>query len=200
MALAACSPTATPLGETVPPALSTTSVPSPTAPPTSALGPTATAAGPFAHWADYAAIAGNVATGQPASDFSARLLGGATFALSERRGSVVVVVPTVVGCGDCIATMKALAQAYPDYRGRGIQVLFLNLYPDDNAEAWRDYVDLIGEPEFLWGVVNSVDFVVQYQIDTAGTILLVDRNGNLVFRNPNPISADDFRRLFALAI
>jgi hypothetical protein len=149
--------------------------------------------------ADFTALPGNLAAGEPALDFTARVLGSGTFRLSELRGSFVLLIPTVVGCGDCILTLQEIAKVYPDYRGRGLKVLMLNLYPDDVPESWQEYVGLVGEPEFLWGVVDSIDFVIQYNITNPGTLLLVDREGKLVFRSASPILADDFRKLFELA-
>lgn len=204
--LAACTPpsTATLVAPTVtqaPVRPSETPQLSPTAAPTlePMASPTLTPEIMPASFADFAALSGNLATGEPAPDLSARVLGVGAFKLSEQRGSFVLLIPTVVGCGDCILTLQEIAKVYPDYRGQGLDVIMLNLYPDDVPESWQEYVDLVGEPEFLWGVVDSIDFVIQYNITTPGTLLLVDRDGNLVFRSNSPIQADDFRRLFDLA-
>ncbi len=199
--LAACAlpSTATPVAPTVTPAPmrpSDTPQPSPTAAPI--LEPTLTPETRPASFADFAALSGNLATGEPAPDLTARVLGVGAFTLSKQRGSFILLIPTVVGCGDCILTLQEIAKVYPDYRGQGLKVIMLNLYPDDVPESWQEYMGLVNEPEFLWGVVDSIDFVIQYNITTPGTLLLVDRDGNLVFRSNTPIRADDFRRLFDL--
>lgn len=187
------APTASPttLPTAAPTRPPTATPPPPTATPDPAL---AQALGPFAGLFD------NQATGAPAPDFSARVLGGWTFVLSAQRGSWVLVIPTVVGCGDCVFTMQELAQAYPEFQGRGLQVVLLNLYPQDVPESWNFFVDLYPEQDFLWAVVDSPDFVVDYNIQTLGTSLLIDPEGRLVFRQEYPLLADEFRQLFALAL
>jgi hypothetical protein len=89
--------------------------------------------------------------------------------------------------------------AYPDYRGRGLKVVILNLYPDDTPETWQPFADYFAEPEFLWGVVSLTSFVVDYNLISSGATLLVDPEGNLVFRSDYPLVADGFRQLFDLA-
>lgn len=149
----------------------------------------------IASFADYP---GNVANGEAAPNFTAKVMGG-TFTLSEQRGSFVLLFPTIVGCGDCLFTTEELSAAYPDYRGRGIKVVILNLYPGDTPESWGPFADYIGEPEFIWGIVESTDFVVDYNIATLGTILFIDPDGKLVFRSDYPVVVDGFRDLFDLA-
>ena len=208
--LAACTPPATapsvvPTSPRV--SVSPSNTPPPAPPASPSLAPAAISPIPqtltpeplAATFADFAALPGNVATGAPAPDFSARVLNGSPFKLSEQRGAYALLIPTVVGCGECILTLQEIAKVYPDFRGHGLKVILLNLYPDDVPESWQEYVGLVDEPEVLWGVVDSLDFVIQYNVLTPGTLLFVDRDGNLVYRSDSPILADDFRRLFELA-
>ncbi|MBI5829971.1 MAG: redoxin domain-containing protein [Chloroflexi bacterium] len=208
LALAACTARPASVPPTVvievksPPLTATqipTPKPSPTPPPkvAPALTPTASPA-PEITVADFGDIPGNVANGEPAPDFTARVVGG-TFTLSEHRGSFVLVFPTIVGCGDCVFTMEEIAAAYPDYRGRGIKVVILNLYPGDTPESWQPFIEYVGEPEFIWGVVGSENFAVDYNLATLGTIVFVDPEGKVAFRSDYPVVVDGFRQLFNLA-
>jgi hypothetical protein len=156
--------------------------------------PTATSA-----VSSFAQIPGNLAKGEPAPDFSARVLGGVTFTLSKQRGSPVLLFPTVVGCSECLATLAELGKVYPTYRGRGVKIVILDLYPGDAPDVWKEFGDYLPGPETLWSVVNSPEFGVNYRLDRLDTVLLVDRTGKLVFRNEHPLLADDFRQLFDLA-
>ena len=148
--------------------------------------------------ASFADFPGNQATGELAPDFTARAMGGVVFTLSEQRGVPVLVLPTVIGCADCVFSLTEIAIAYQDFRDTEITVVVLNLYPDDTPGSWQNFVDLIGEPGFVWSVVSSTDFVIDYNITTLGTTLLIDANGRLVFRREYPLQADEFRRLFTL--
>jgi hypothetical protein len=209
--LAALTPTALPTVPFTPTTLPPTALPpTPTPPPpepTIVLTPVPSiqsllpTVGPnvLASVTTFADLPGNVATGAPAPDFTARLPGGDTFTLSKQRGSSVLLFPTIVGCGDCIFSLQEMTGAYPDYRGRGLKVVILNLYPEDTPETWQPFADYFAEPEFIWGVVSSTGFVVDYNLISSGTTLLVDPEGNLVFRSDYPLVADGFRQLFELA-
>lgn len=147
----------------------------------------------------FSGIPDNEATGESAPDFTARLLGGEEFRLSSQRGASVFLFPTAIGCSDCLFALQEIASVYPEFRGRGLRVVILNLYPEDTPEAWRPYVDYLGEAELLWGVAGSTDFVVDYGIRSLGTSLLIDPEGRLVFRRSYPLFADELRQLFDFA-
>ncbi len=206
----ACAPrpilivTPTPLPPTVAPtstvALTATPLPltpEPTVPPTVEIAPAAV--GPDALPSSFADMPGNLATGESAPDFAARMMDGGTFTLSEQRGSYVLLLPTIIGCGECLFSLAEITTAYPDYRGKGIKVVVLNLDFQDVPESWQEYADYFAEREFLWGVVNSQDFLVDYNIRTLGTKVLIDPDGRMVYWNEYPLVADGFRQLFGLA-
>lgn len=147
----------------------------------------------------FAEMRDNLAGGEPAPDFDARAMGNSVFSLAAQRGSYVLVVPTAIGCGDCVFTMNQLAAAYPDYRDTNLKLVLLNMYPEDVPESWEVYAEAFPELGAIWGVVSSIDFVVDYDIRSLGTILLVDPAGKLVFRSNYPLIEDELRQLFELA-
>ncbi|MFQ5408961.1 MAG: hypothetical protein ACE5FI_11160 [Anaerolineales bacterium] len=147
----------------------------------------------------FADFPGNLAQGEPAPDFEARVMGGAPFVLSAQDGYVLL-IPTVVGCADCLFNMQEISTAYPDYRESNIAVVLLNLYPDDEPDSWQQYAELIPESAFLWAVVNSTDFFTDYNIQTLGTTLLISPEQRVVFRSEYPVFADGFRQVFDLAL
>lgn len=146
----------------------------------------------------FASLSDNTATGVLAADFSANMLGEWTFTLAAQRGSFVLIYPTVIGCADCVFTMDQIAQAYPEFQDSDILVVMLNLYPDDVAERWQSFIDLYPGLDFQWGVVDSLEFVINYDLYSLGTVLLINPDGNLVFQNKYPLTADQFRQLFTL--
>ncbi len=172
------APTPTPLPTAVPPTPTHTSTPEP---------------------AGFAAVPGNVATDQTAPDVRIKTLNGAAFNLSDMRGQYVLLLPTVPGCGQCMVHLNMLDGVYPDYRGQGVQVILLDLYPENNPGYWEFLANQFHEPDYIWGVVESADFVLDYEITTLGTVLLVDPEGIIVYRSEKLIPADTFRQLFDLA-
>ena len=147
----------------------------------------------------FAEMRDNLAGGEQAPDFEIRALGNSTFSLSAQRGAYVLVVPTAIGCGECVFTMNQLAASYPDYRDSNLKLVLINMYPDDVPESWDAYVEAYPDLGAIWGVVSSVDFVVDYDIRSLGTILLVDPEGKLVFRSDRPLIEDELHQLFGLA-
>ena len=146
----------------------------------------------------FATMPDNIATGQVAPDFNVRALGDRTFTLAASRGSYVLVFPTVIGCGDCVVTMGQLAAAYSDFRGANLKLVLLNIYPEDVPETWGEYIDLYPDLDAIWGVIDGIDFVVDYEIRSLGTILLIDPDGRLVYRRNYPLGEEEFRQLFSL--
>ncbi len=146
----------------------------------------------------FATMPDNIATGQAAPDFDVRALENRVFTLSASRGSYVLIFPTVIGCGDCVFTMGQLAAAYSDYQDANLKLVLLNIYPEDVPETWGEYVDLYPELNGIWAVINGIDFVVDYEVRSLGTILLIDPDGRLVYRRNYPLGEEEFRQLFSL--
>lgn len=150
--------------------------------------------------ASLADIPGNLATGGSAPDFESLQLDGKMFTLSAQQGTPTLIIPTALGCSECVTNLRNLAEVYPDYRGRGLEVLIVDLVVEDSPEVWQRFADYLDEPDFIWSVAASPQFALDYDILSLGTVMFVDGNGRLTFRNDNPLSADGFRQLLELAV
>ncbi|MFQ5433473.1 MAG: peroxiredoxin family protein [Anaerolineae bacterium] len=150
--------------------------------------------------ASLADMPGNIAAGEPAPDFEAIRLDGKRFTLAAQRGTPTLMIPTALGCSECVTNLRNLAEIYPDYRGQGLEVLIVDLVVEDSPEVWRRFADYLAEPAFIWSVAASPQFAVDYDILSLGTVMLVDADGRLVFRSDNLLSADSFRQLLELAV
>ena len=148
----------------------------------------------------FASLEDNLATGELAPDFTASMMGDWTFSMADQRGSYVLLYPTIVGCAGCVFTMDQIAQAYPEFVDMDLKVVILNLYPDDVPETWLSYVALIPGSDFSWGVVNNLDFAINYELYSLGSVILVDPQGCQVFQNQYRLTADQFRQLFSLVV
>jgi hypothetical protein len=191
--IARVEPSATAVPPTVTPPPTATITPSPTPiPPTPEPTNTPTPAG-------FTAIPDNKANGETAVDFNINTIDGKTIALSELQGSFVLLLPTVPGCGECMINLNLLDIIYPDFRGQGVQVLLLDLYPENNPGYWEFLAGNFREPEYIWGVVDTNDFVIDYEITTLGTIMMIDPDGKVVYRSDNLIGRTAFRQLFEVA-
>ncbi|MBW8012182.1 MAG: hypothetical protein FVQ83_13255 [Chloroflexi bacterium] len=184
-----------------PVALSETNV-SPPNTPTASIGPTLSFPSrptPFIV-NSMAEFPGNLANGEAAPDFRAKLLGGGDFSLSDPRSNYLLVFPTVSGCGDCIFGLRQIEFGLEPFPDLDLQILVLSIYAGDNIYVWEYFQELIPHPNIQWGVVESASFVVDYEILTLGPILLIDPQGNLVFRSEYPLAAYQFEKMFELTI
>lgn len=186
-ALPTLTPTVEPLTST--PILTPTSLPS--------LTPTATAEPTPASFAEFP---GNVADGKEAPDFSARMLGGGRYKLSEQRGKFVLLFPASINCSLCLFSVQQVAEVYPEYRHDHIQVVIVDLYVNYPPEALEIYKRLFDEPDFIWSVAESSQFVMDYAIQELGGILLIDPEGKIVLQTRNPLLAEDYRVLLELML
>ncbi|MCI0550206.1 MAG: hypothetical protein L0287_04565 [Anaerolineae bacterium] len=146
----------------------------------------------------FAEIPGNQATGQPAADFTARLLGGGTFVLSEERGKYWLVLPTALGCGDCMYSLYLLDQAQPQ-NPASLNILVLNVYQPDLPEYWLSLAEAIDQPNYFWAALDTPTFLEDYAIYGLGTFLVIDPNGKLVFQSDSPPPPEYIAHLFELA-
>ncbi|KAA3644016.1 MAG: hypothetical protein DWQ07_18040 [Chloroflexi bacterium] len=143
------------------------------------------------------AFPGNVASGESAPDFTARLASG-TYVLSRDQQGYLLLFPTVVGCGECMFGIREIATVVEANPQIDLEVLVMDLYARDDPRIWDFIAERVTPENFLWGVVWSEQFTLDYEILSLGTILLIDPQGNLIFRSENPLAAFHYEKLFEL--
>lgn len=111
-----------------------------------------------------------------APDFSLDLLGGGQVALSELRGSAVVVNLWASWCPPCRAEMPALQRVYESGKDRGLVVLGVNTTFQDSEQAAAEFVQEFGlsfpVPLDRTGMMSRL-----YQLRALPSTFFVDRNG-----------------------
>ncbi len=110
----------------------------------------------------------------------------------------MLLLPTAPGCGECMITLNRLDVVYPDYRGLGVQVVLLDITRSD-LDYWAFLAGNFNEPEYIWGMPESADFVSDYEITTLGAGLLIAPDGTIVYRNDR-ITMDILKQLFELSV
>lgn len=147
----------------------------------------------------FAQMPGNRATGQPAPDFTARLLGGSTFVLSKELGKYLLVLPTSFGCGECTYSLYLLSEEAKTQNPNSMDVLVLDIYIPDLPEYWQSYADAINQPNYRWAVLDTPTFLEDYDTYGLGTFLVIDPDGKLVFHSDVPPPPEVIHHLFTLA-
>jgi cytochrome c biogenesis protein CcmG/thiol:disulfide interchange protein DsbE len=132
---------------------------------------------------------GQVAVGEPAPDFSltafdGTALEGRSFALSEARGTVVLLNFWASWCIECRPEAAALEQAWQTYKARGLKVI--GLAWADGSEA--DSLAFIREHNqtFLLGPDLGTRAGQAYRITGVPETYLIDQNGLIVWRKIGP--------------
>lgn len=144
-------------------------------------------------------MTGNRATGEPAPEFTARLLGGGTFVLSKELGKYLLVLPTSFGCGECTYSLYLLSEEAKPKDPDSMNILVLDIYVPDLPEYWQSYAEAINQPNYRWAVLDTPTFLEDYDVYGLGTFLVIDPDGKLVFRSDVPPPPEVIRHLFTLA-
>ena len=154
--------------------------------------------------ASIAEFPGNLAQGELAADFSAELIDGSLFTLSEYGDRYLLLFPTVVGCGECVFGINSMSLALEPFLELEVdgdfQILIMDLYPGGDPLDWQYFAEIYTHPNIIWGVVASDLFAIDYEILTLGTIFLIDPQGNIVFRSEYALPPFQFEKLFELIL
>jgi peroxiredoxin len=135
------------------------------------------------------------AIGQRAPDFTLSDSEGRPLHLSALRGKPVVLYFSAAWCVPCRAETRQLAKLYERYRGR-VQILWISFDPfNDSVEDLREHRRLYGHRDFLYALDSRVNPVAQlYRIQARGTMLLLDAQGQILFRGIRAVRDPEFMR------
>lgn len=111
--------------------------------------------------------------------------------IDARRGQVVLINFWLAECGPCIAEMPALDAFYKENRGRGFELLAVNMGQDAaTVENTRRRVE-VSFPM----LADPLKIATQrYGVIGAPTSFIVDGDGVVVERIDGPLGAGDLRR------
>lgn len=131
-----------------------------------------------------AALAPDNPSRPEAPDFSLTLHDGATFTLARHRGEAVVLYFSFTRCGVCIPGLKAVGQIATDFGSRGVSVIAVNIDGRTTVEGWRAYWKEVGGSDALWAVDDQKQTItVPYEIALHETVVIIDRNSRIAFRD-----------------
>lgn len=111
--------------------------------------------------------------------------------LSDFRGKIVFLSFWFPGCSPCIAEFPYLRAAKEKYKSQGLEILFINMFPDQDAQAipiLKEYqMDVVSlkMPTDKWAKE-------EYGISAAPTNFLIDTEGKIIFE-PKISSASEVR-------
>jgi thiol-disulfide isomerase/thioredoxin len=131
-------------------------------------------------------IPGNIATGQPASDFTVRTMDGGQFALADHAGQPTLILFMASWCGPCIYEAINLAQVHAQYKDRGLNVIALDVQDGDTDAELQVFREAAGNPDYIWAFDDEYMVTQAYNVRSLDTTILIDQAGKIVFRDEYP--------------
>ena len=126
---------------------------------------------------------GSLANEGAAPDFTARLLGGGEFTLSQQQGKPVLVLFTASWCFDCIPEVDKLARLHEQFGPRGLQSLALSVDPGDAEADFGALRQHTTGQNLLWGLDPGQKTTLAYKVRATDTKVLIDGRAQIVFRS-----------------
>ena len=123
---------------------------------------------------------------RPAPAWALKSLEGKPVALADFKGKVVVMDFFGSWCGPCRLEMPLVQKVYERYRNRGVVFLGMNWeQPGDPGERMAKVKAFITENQYSFPIVIDHDRVAgdSYQITGFPTLFVVDKKGQIRFRN-----------------
>ena len=114
--------------------------------------------------------------GHFAPDFTLKTFEGKTVRLSELRGKKVILINFwATWCPPCRLEMPTMQQIYSEYKGKGFEILAVNIEPDAKEEI-RDFIK---ELRLTFPVLLDSNMKVtrQYRLFGLPVSVLIDRQG-----------------------
>jgi len=116
--------------------------------------------------------------GHAAPDFALKTLEGKTLRLSELRGKKVVLINFwATWCPPCRLEMPTMQKIYSEYKGKGFEILAINIEPDAHDEIH----EFMKELRLTFPVLLDADMKVarKYRINGLPASVLIDRKGTI---------------------
>lgn len=131
-------------------------------------------------------IPGNVATGQPAPDFTVRTMGGGKFALADHAGQPTLIMFSASWCASCLFEAQNLSQVYARYKDRGLNIVMLDVQPGDTDAELQTFREASGNPDYVWAFDDDYAVAQAFAVTSLDTTVLIDQSGKTVYRDEYP--------------
>jgi thiol-disulfide isomerase/thioredoxin len=125
---------------------------------------------------------------KPAIDFTLKDLKGVSVSLASTKGKVTIVDFWATWCGPCKSSFPYLQKVYNKYKDNpNVQFLALNTWESkfkDYASKLANATKFIEDNKYTFPVLIDEGSVIdQYEVDGIPTQFLIDKKGNIGFKN-----------------
>jgi peroxiredoxin len=129
-----------------------------------------------------------------APSFSIQTIDGETVSLAQTKGQVLGVFFSASWCGSCIPEAQAWGELYKKYRDQGLQVLIVDVDPNDTKNDLLAFKKLAGDTNHWWAMDTASDLVRAFRVRSLDTTFIIGRDGTVVYADQWPTTLDVLER------
>lgn len=121
---------------------------------------------------------GNLGT---AKEFSLQTTEGETITLSQFKGNIVILQAMASWCPSCKLQAQQIKPIYEKYKDEGLVVISLDIQPERSSlEDLKNFKTNFGAN---WYFGFYPEFINQYGIRSLDSKVIIDKDGNVVYRD-----------------
>lgn len=140
------------------------------------------------------AVPNNVLSSQnAAASVSLSTIDGQTVSLPGTPGQITVVYTMGYWCADCVPGAKTLARLQTQYGSRGVRFIAVDVSPQVTATDLQPFLQVVGDNHLTWAMDASGRFAYLYKIQTLDTAIILDGQGQEVYRGGQSSSDTNIR-------
>ncbi len=142
--------------------------------------------------------AATTGAGQAAPDFTIPTLSGTTFQLAAQQGHPVVLYFMATTCASCVQGSHNVAEALQSARATRAEVLAIDVNATDHPADLEAFIQSAGIPAsapIQWGIDTTGAITSAYGVQTLETTVVIDRHGQVAYRQDGSIPPDQLAQL-----
>jgi thiol-disulfide isomerase/thioredoxin len=122
-----------------------------------------------------------------------------TVQIPDPNSQITVVMVGAVGCADCAFESQALSHLLNEYGKQKVRAVFVDVYKFGGPDALAWFANVLDAANLTWAIDTDGSFKGRYNADI-NTTLIMDRGGQILYRNDVLTSAETLRQQIEAAL
>ncbi len=117
--------------------------------------------------------------------WSVPTIDGGTYDFAEHKGKPTVLFLSSSWCKECRGEVAKLARVYNTYKNKGLEIVALDIYPQEGPEPWRQFKDdgAGGETvNYVWAMDTNNQIARLLNVQYLDTKIFINSQGKEVAR------------------